>query len=140
MAVVARWPNVITIVLAVALIGARQYGLAVLVHETAHGKLFRSGALNDGVGDWLCAAPIWLDFYSYRNGHLDHHAKTETGEAPRRRLDKKASAAKGRLLRNCWRDRDTSLCPPRRQRTHRSAATLESALATSWRQGFRDRT
>ena len=104
MAVVARWPNVITIVLAVALIGARQYGLSVLMHEAAHGKLFRNCALNDWVGDWLCAAPIWFDYCSYRDGHLEHHAKTKTGAAPKRLIAKEASAARRRLLRNFWRD------------------------------------
>jgi fatty acid desaturase len=104
MAVVARWPNAITIVLAIALIGARQYGLGVLMHEAAHGKLFRNRALNDWVGDWLCAAPIWFDYGSYRNRHLEHHANTETREAKARRTAKPSSAAKKKLLRNIWRD------------------------------------
>ena len=41
MALFAWWPNPLTCVLAVLIIGSRQLGLAVLMHEGAHGGLAR---------------------------------------------------------------------------------------------------
>ena len=50
MAMFAVWPNPVTFVLAVMLIGARQLGLAILMHEAAHGGLATNHKLNDWVG------------------------------------------------------------------------------------------
>jgi fatty acid desaturase len=50
------WPNPLTYLLAVMLIGARQLGLAILMHEAAHGGLHPNLKVNDWVGEWLCAA------------------------------------------------------------------------------------
>ena len=52
-ALVARWPNPLTIVLALFVIGGRQLGLAVLMHEAAHRTLFRNRRFNDWAGNWL---------------------------------------------------------------------------------------
>jgi fatty acid desaturase len=81
-ALVAAWPNPLTVVVALCLIGARQLGLAVCMHEAAHRTLFRSIALNDWAGNWLCAYPIWSDVHPYRGYHLKHHQKTWTKEDP----------------------------------------------------------
>ena len=40
MALFVWWPNPLTFVLAVMVIGARQLGLAILMHDAAHGLLF----------------------------------------------------------------------------------------------------
>ena len=45
-AIVAVWPNPLTFVLAVALIGSRQLGLAILMHDGAHGCLSNGEKLN----------------------------------------------------------------------------------------------
>ena len=49
MALVAAWPNVFTVVLALFLIGARQLGMAVVMHEAFHGTLLRKRSWNDWV-------------------------------------------------------------------------------------------
>ncbi len=83
---VALWPHLPTlplaIVLALFVIGARQLGLAILMHEASHRSLFASRRLNDFVGSWLCAYPIWSDLHAYRPYHLQHHARTSTAEDP----------------------------------------------------------
>src|SRR4051812_10992467 len=48
-ALVAWEPTVFTIVIALIVLGGRQLGLAVLMHEAAHGTLFRTRFLNDFV-------------------------------------------------------------------------------------------
>ena len=42
MALVAYVPNVLTVVLALCVIGARQLGFAVVMHESAHHTLFKN--------------------------------------------------------------------------------------------------
>lgn len=81
-AMVAAWPNPLTIVLALFLIGARQLGLAVVMHEASHHTLLESRKLNDRVGNWLAAYPIWSDHEPYRPYHLAHHAHTGTPKDP----------------------------------------------------------
>jgi len=77
-ALVARLPNPLTIVLALVVLGGRQLGLAVLMHECAHRSLFETRALNDFAGKWLCGAPVWAHLTAYRKHHLAHHAHTNT--------------------------------------------------------------
>lgn len=101
---VARWPNPLTVLLGIALIGTRQLGFAVLMHEAAHHTLFKSRALNDWVGNWLCAYPIWADLRPYRNYHLKHHAKNWTDEDPDLDLAVKFPVTKASLRRKIWRD------------------------------------
>ncbi len=82
MAMVHRWPNPLTIVVALFLIGARQLGLGVLMHEASHRSLFGGRALNDWAGSWLAGYPIWSNLEAYRAVHLQHHSKTWTEEDP----------------------------------------------------------
>jgi fatty acid desaturase len=81
-ALVAVWPNPLTIVAALFLIGARQLGLAILMHEAAHRSLLRDKSWNDFAGNWLCAYPVWTDLFPYRTYHLQHHAKNWTKDDP----------------------------------------------------------
>jgi len=81
-AAVARWPNPITVIVALFVIGTRQLGLAILMHDAAHHVLFRDRRLNDFVGNWCCAYPVWADVGPYRAYHLRHHAKNWTAEDP----------------------------------------------------------
>ena len=48
----ARWP--VTIPLAIVVIGTRQLGLFVLMHDGAHALLHRDRRVNDWVASWLC--------------------------------------------------------------------------------------
>jgi hypothetical protein len=56
-ALVAIWPNPVTWLIAVMVVGARQLGLAILMHEAAHGTLHPNTAVNAFLGEYLCAAP-----------------------------------------------------------------------------------
>lgn len=103
-AVVAAWPNPLTVVLALFVIGARQLGLAVLMHEAAHRTLLRSRRLNDWVGNWLCAYPVWSDIAPYRPYHLQHHAKTWTADDPDLGLANPFPITRASLGRKVWRD------------------------------------
>src|SRR5688572_29155551 len=60
-AALARWPHPATFAAAVIVLGGRQLALAVLMHEGAHGTLFRTRAVGDVLVDWLCGRPVWAD-------------------------------------------------------------------------------
>ncbi len=80
--IAAKWPNIFTIVLAMALLGGRQLALAILVHDCAHYSLFRTRWLNQWVGKWLCGVPVWQSLNRYRQHHLKHHRLAGTIEDP----------------------------------------------------------
>jgi fatty acid desaturase len=82
MAVYAVWPNPLTFLLAVLVIGSRQLGLAILMHDAAHGVLMRTRWLNEWVSQWLCAYPVGADTISYRHYHLKHHRSTQQKDDP----------------------------------------------------------
>ena len=47
---VALWTNPITLLFAILLLGGRQLGLAILMHEAGHKTLFRSQHMNQLIG------------------------------------------------------------------------------------------
>ena len=104
LALFAVWPNPLTFLLAVVLIGSRQLGLAILMHEAAHSALFRNRALNEWAGEWLCGRPILADMLEYRRYHLKHHRFTQTEEDPDLTLSRPFPCTRASLLRKLWRD------------------------------------
>ena len=78
----ALWTNPFTVILAVWLLGGRQLGFGVLVHECGHRTLFRTQRLNELVGDWLLAPPTFNNVRAYMRGHLHHHRLAGTHEDP----------------------------------------------------------
>ncbi|WP_299286446.1 fatty acid desaturase family protein [uncultured Tateyamaria sp.] len=100
----ALWPNPLTALLAVMLIGSRQLGLAILMHEAAHNALFKTRQLNEFVGTWLCGWPIMADLKAYRHYHLTHHRYTQTDKDPDLVLSQNFPTSKASLKRKFTRD------------------------------------
>ena len=71
-----RWPWLLP--LTIPLIGARQLGLAILMHDAAHGALHPNAKVNDWVGEWLCGGGV----QGYRKYHLQHHKFAQQAEDP----------------------------------------------------------
>jgi fatty acid desaturase len=67
MAVGVVWP--LTIPLMVMVIGNRQLGLFILMHDAAHGLLHANRAVNDRLARWFCGYELNI----YRPYHLQHH-------------------------------------------------------------------
>jgi len=101
---VAQWPNPLTVVIALVVIGTRQLGHAIVMHEAAHHTLFKNRALNDWAGNWLAAYPVWSDIAPYRRYHLQHHAKTGTVDDPDLGLVTPFPITKQSFGRKLWRD------------------------------------
>ena len=81
-ALVAWFPNPVTFLLAVMLIGSRQLGLAILMHDGAHGCFAHDQRLNMTLSQWFCAWPVFADTKAYRSYHLLHHAHTQQPDDP----------------------------------------------------------
>lgn len=78
----ALWLNPLTILLSLLILGGRQLGLAVIYHDCAHGVFFRTRALHDLVGHWLCGGLMNTSMYAYRSYHLKHHRFAGTEKDP----------------------------------------------------------
>ncbi len=76
------YPNIFTVILAILLIGSRQLGLGVLMHEAGHGILFSTPQFNQSFGQWLCAYPILADLNAYAATHREHHRLAGTDRDP----------------------------------------------------------
>lgn len=98
------WPNILTFVIAVIVIGSRQLGLAILMHEAAHNALFRTRRLNEFVGEWSCGRPILAELSAYRHYHLTHHRFTQTDKDPDLVLSSKFPTSRASLARKFTRD------------------------------------
>lgn len=75
-AMAMAWP--VTIPLAVMVIGARQLGLAILMHDAAHVGLHPNMKVNDWMGEWLTGGGL----ARYRPYHLTHHRFAQQNEDP----------------------------------------------------------
>ena len=104
MMLVCWWPNPLSFLIACAVIGGRQLGLAILMHDAAHRLLFDSPRLNDFVGKYLCGAPIGADIKLYRPYHLQHHRNTQTERDPDLELSAPFPISKASLRRKVRRD------------------------------------
>lgn len=70
------WPWLIP--LAVMVIGGRQLGLAILMHDAAHGALHPNLRVNDFLGDKLTPGGL----LPYRRYHMAHHKFAQQAEDP----------------------------------------------------------
>lgn len=104
MALFVWLPNPLTFLLAVMVIGGRQLGLAILMHDAAHGLLFRTRRLNEFAGQWLCAFPVGTDLHLYRPYHLKHHRHTQQADDPDLVLSAPFPISRQSLKRKIWRD------------------------------------
>ncbi len=98
------WPNPLTFTAALFVIGARQLGLAILMHEASHGILFKTPALNKVFGQFACAYPIGADLPAYRTYHLKHHKYTQGKDDPDLPLSAPFPITRASLWRKVFRD------------------------------------
>jgi len=94
----------LTIPLALFIIGGRQLGCAIVMHEAAHRTFLSNRVWNDRVGNWFGAYPTWGDVLPYRPYHLIHHSKTGTAGDPDLPLTRPFPLTKTSFRRKVWRD------------------------------------
>lgn len=72
-ALAARLGHPLAWVAAFFLMGRAFALFAILAHEAAHRLLFNHRRVNDFVGRWLLASPVFVPFDLYRRSHAAHH-------------------------------------------------------------------
>ncbi|RZI84668.1 MAG: fatty acid desaturase [Rubrivivax sp.] len=97
-------PHPLTYAVVVVVLGGRQLALAILLHEGAHGTLFKTRWLNNHAADWLAGRWIWVDVVRYREHHLKHHAHTNQSGDPDLSLSKPFPASPASVRRKFLRD------------------------------------
>jgi len=98
------WAGLIATPAALALLGGRQLGLAILMHEAAHGLSHPDRRINNLAGDWLSGAAVGSDLQSYRAYHLTHHRYTQQPEDPDLPLSAPFPTSAASLKRKIVRD------------------------------------
>lgn len=98
MAVGVAWPWLIPLL--VMVIGNRQLGLFILMHDAAHGLLHPNRAVNDRVARWFCGSEL----IAYRPYHLQHHRFVQQSEDPDLVLSAPFPISRGSLRRKVIRD------------------------------------
>lgn len=104
LALVYLWPTALGVVLALVLIGGRQLGCAILMHEASHRTLFPNRKVNDWAGNWLCGYPMFVSLDFYRAYHMQHHAKTGTEKDPDLGLSSGFPVTRASMARKVARD------------------------------------
>lgn len=100
----ARWPHPLTWLVALIILGGRQLSLAIMMHDAAHGTLFKTRWLNEVLADYACGSAVGVDIRRYRQHHLVHHGKTGTEADTDRSLSAPFPASRASLARKFLRD------------------------------------
>ncbi len=98
------WANPAGWFLAVILVGGRQLGLAILMHDGAHGLLHPRRKTNNFLGQWLTGAAVGTDLQAYRSYHLTHHRYTQQPEDPDLPLSRPFPTSTASIMRKVLRD------------------------------------
>ncbi len=89
---------------AIIIIGGRQLGLAILMHDGAHGALHPKRKINNFLGNWMTGAFVGTDLHAYRSYHLTHHRFTQQAEDPDLILSAPFPVTRTSMMRKIMRD------------------------------------
>jgi len=92
------WPWLLPVMAIV--IGTRQLGLFILMHDATHGLLHPNRRLNDFLGTWLCSHSLGR----YRPYHLQHHRRVQQDDDPDLGLSAPFPVSRASLQRKLLRD------------------------------------
>jgi fatty acid desaturase len=103
-AAMIRFSNPLTYVACLLLVSRQQLALAILMHDGAHRRLYRSHFLNDWIGQFLLAAPLFFAMDSYKKLHLKHHTHPLVADDPDLSLIGGYPISKASFVRKILRD------------------------------------
>lgn len=72
-ALIIFFPNPIVYVFCFLFLARQQLALAIFMHDASHRRLAQRVAVNDFIGQFFMAAPLFFSMYSYQKLHLKHH-------------------------------------------------------------------
>jgi fatty acid desaturase len=103
-ALVSFFPNIFTVIIALFILGGKQLGCAIIMHDASHYSLFKSRKLNDIVGNFFGAYPVFNNIEQYRPYHFQHHIATGTSDDPDINLVSGYPAKLAGMIRKLARD------------------------------------
>ncbi len=89
---------------AIFVVGGRQLGLSILMHDAAHGLLHPDRKINNFLGKWASGIFTGSDLQGYRSYHLVHHRYTQQAEDPDMHLSKPFPTSRASMIRKVIRD------------------------------------
>ena len=95
------WPVYLFVVF---VLGGRQHGLGMIMHETGHNTFFENKKLNEITGNWLTAPFVLLNAKTYTTYHMTHHKRAGTEDDPDLSNYKNYPITKMSLVRKISRD------------------------------------
>jgi len=98
------WAHPLVIFICMWVIGGRQLGCSIIMHDTSHKSLFRTSWMNDFFGKWMGGHPILNDMLRYRPYHVKHHVHTGLEEDPDTNLTRGYPAGWKSMVRKFGRD------------------------------------
>ena len=98
------FPSLLVGLFVVMIIGSRQLGISILMHEAAHRTLVNGKELNNFLGSWFCSLPVVYSLQDYRQYHLEHHWNTQQSNDPDLHLSKKFPVSVASMARKFARD------------------------------------
>ncbi|MEX2590875.1 MAG: fatty acid desaturase family protein, partial [Chitinophagales bacterium] len=104
LALPALWLNPFTVIVSLFILGGKQLGCAIIMHDTSHYAFFNSRKLNSFFGNWLGGYPIFQNVEDYRPYHFKHHRNTGTNDDPDLNLTTGYPTSKVSMLRKFSRD------------------------------------
>lgn len=104
MALVYFFPNVLTVVIALFILGGKQLACAIIMHDASHYSLFTNKKMNEFVGNWLGGYAIMNDVERYRPYHQAHHLNTGLADDPDLSLTKGYPTTVASMTRKIVRD------------------------------------
>lgn len=104
MALVYFFPNILTVIIALFILGGKQLACAIIMHDASHYSLFTNKKLNEFVGNWLGGYAIMNDVERYRPYHQEHHLNTGSDDDPDLSLTKGYPTTVASMIRKIVRD------------------------------------
>ncbi len=103
-ALASHFANPLVWIFCYVFVARQQLALAIIMHDGAHRRLFKSARWNDYVCQFFCAAPLFFSMYSYQKLHLKHHRAPLAPDDPDLSLIGGYPISKGSLVRKLARD------------------------------------
>ena len=98
------YPHFLTIIFSLFILGGKQLACAILMHDTSHRAVYKNNKVNDFVGQWFGAYPIFQDMLKYRPYHQSHHYHNGLEEDPDLLLTRGYPTSKKSMMRKFFRD------------------------------------
>ncbi len=98
------WTTIFSILISLFILGGKQLACAILMHDTSHRAVFNNNRVNDFVGQWLGAFPIFQNMLQYRPYHQTHHFHNGLDEDPDLLLTRGYPTSRKSMIRKFTRD------------------------------------